>query len=127
MIYNGQERGCPIRLNFFNNSTTIDWTLNPDIAVAYKNIIGYRNNKTSLRKGSLQIYSSNDILVFTRSLAGDTVLVIVNLRNSPAPYTAPAALTVAPWKNAFDGSNSPFTMPAQLSLQPYEYKVLEKK
>ena len=127
MIYNGQERGCPIKLNFFNNSTTIDWTLNPDILAIYKNIIGYRNNKTSLRKGSLQVYSNNDILVFTRSLPGDTVLVIVNLRNSPSSYTTPAALTIAAWKNAFDGSNSPFSMPPQINLQPYEYRVLEKQ
>ena len=124
MIYDGQEVGCPIRLNFFNNSTIIDWTLNPDMLTTYKKIIGFRNGSETIRQGALTSYSSNDACVFTKSYNGDTVLVMVNLRNTVTNYTTPAAFLNTQWKNVFDGSS--FTTGAQVTLQPYEYKILEE-
>ena len=126
MIYNGQETGCPVKLNFFNNSTTIDWTLNPDMVAAYKQILGYRNNVPALRKGALQSYSNSDVCVFTRTLDGVTVLVIVNLRNGTRSYTLPSELASAGWIDRFDGAASAQTL-STVQLAPYEYRVLEKQ
>ncbi len=121
MIYNGQEAGCPVRLTYFNSSTTIDWTTNPDMVAEYKAILAFRNSSAAIRKGSLATYSSDDVCAFTKTLNGETVWVMVNLRTTALNYTVPAALVNTSWKNAFDGSS--FTAGATVALQPYEYRV----
>jgi glycosidase len=123
MIYNGQEVGCPVKLNFFNNSTVIDWTINADITAEYKKLIAFRNNSDAIKKGSLLSYSNNDVCVFSKSINNEKVLVMVNLRNAIANYQVPQDLASASWKNAFDGSS--VAVAGQLSLQPFEYKVLQ--
>lgn len=122
MIYNGQEVACPVKLNFFNNSTPIDWAINPDITATYKKILSVRNNSDAIKQGDLTSYSSADVCVFIKSYNGVKVLVMVNLRNAAMSYSTPPALAGTSWKDVFDGSS--FTMPAQLSLQPYEYRIL---
>jgi glycosidase len=121
MIYNGQEVACPVKLNFFNNSTTIDWTINPDVTATYKKILSFRNGSEAIRQGDLSSYNNTDVCVFTKSYNGVKALVVVNLRNTALSYSSPAALTGTSWKDVFDGSS--FTMPAQISLQPYEYRI----
>jgi len=125
MIYNGQEVGCPVKLTFFNNSTAIDWTINPDITAMYKRIIAYRNNTEAIRKGTLVSYSSSDVCAFTKESGGRKVLVLVNLRNATVDYTVPAALINSNWKNAFDGNGATVTIADHVSLAPYGFKVLE--
>jgi glycosidase len=122
MIYNGQEVGCPIKLNFFNTSTTVDWTINPDITATYKKIIGFRNSSAAVRRGSLSSYNTNDVCAFSRTLNNEKVLVVANLRNTAVNYTVPAALVNTQWKDAFDGTA--VTVGSQVALGAYEYKVL---
>jgi hypothetical protein len=126
MIYNGQEVGCPIKLSFFINSTTIDWTLNPDMKAIYKQILAYRNNTTALRKGTLQSYSNNDVCAFTKTQDASTVLVIVNLRNNPQTYTVPSTLTSSNWLDRFNNNATPQSL-STLNLAPYEYRILERQ
>ncbi|HTI07525.1 MAG TPA: alpha-amylase family glycosyl hydrolase [Puia sp.] len=122
MIYNGQEVACPVKLNFFNNSTTIDWAINPDVTAVYKKLLAFRNTSDAVRQGTLVSYNSTGVAVFTKSYNGSTVLVMANLRNTAMNYNPPAALTGGSWKDAFDGGS--FTMSATVALQPYEYRVL---
>ncbi len=49
MIYDGQEVGCPVKLSFFDKSTPIDWSINPDLTEEYKRIIGLRNESDAIR------------------------------------------------------------------------------
>jgi glycosidase len=122
MIYNGQEVGCPVKLNYFNHSTIIDWTINPIMKMTYKNILHFRDSSEALKQGTLTSFDSDDICAFTKTYDGKKVLVIVNLRNTVISYTVPAVLINTAWKNAFDGSN--YMVGTQLSLQPYEYRIL---
>ena len=122
MIYNGQEVGCPLRLNYFNHSTIIDWTINPDIRLAYKNILHFRDSSEALKQGDLVSYDSDDVCAFTKTYNGKKVLVIVNLRNAAISYPVPSALINSAWKNAFDKTEYP--VGTTISLQPYEYRIL---
>lgn len=122
MIYNGQEVACPVRLNFFNTSTTIDWTQNADVTATYKKILALRSANKAIRQGSFISYSNADVFSFTREADGQKVLVIVNLRNAAQNYTLPAALANSNWKNAFDGTA--VALQQQVSLTPYQYIVL---
>ncbi|HEY4151666.1 MAG TPA: hypothetical protein VGM41_22155, partial [Chitinophagaceae bacterium] len=121
MIYDGQEVGCPVKLTYFNNSTPIDWTTNPDMVAEYKTILGFRNSSAAIRRGILASYSSDDVCAFTKTLNTDKVWVMANLRNKVVTYTVPAALVSSNWKNVVDGSS--FTAGSTVALQPYEYRV----
>jgi glycosidase len=121
MIYNGQEVACPIKLNFFNNSTPIDWTLHPDVTAVYKKILAFRNGSDVVKQGNLVSYSSADVCAFTKSYNGAKVLVIANLRNAVMSYSPPSALAGSSWKDAFNSSS--FSVTTSITLQPYEYRI----
>lgn len=122
MIYNGQEVACPTRLNFFNTSTTIDWTINPDVTAEYKKIIGLRNTNKAIREGAFTSLSTPDVFAFTRTINNEKVLVMVNLRNTGVTYPVPTSLVNSNWKNVYDGTS--VTVQQQVALAAYEYIVL---
>jgi glycosidase len=124
MIYNGQEVGCPVKLNYFNNTTTIDWTINPDMRMEYKKLLAFRNSSAAIRSGTLQSYSSGDICAFTKTSGSSTVLVLVNLRNRSIDYAVPAALANTDWTDVFDGT--PQHAGSTISLPAYGYKVWQR-
>src|SRR5690606_2007731 len=80
LIYNGQEVGCPVKLPFFSRSS-IDWTTNPDMLKAYKNILAVRASNSALKSGTLQQFSTVDVASFVRKLANNEVFTVVNVRN----------------------------------------------
>jgi hypothetical protein len=121
MIYNGQEVGCPVRLTYFNHSTVIDWTTNPDMTAEYKSMLAFRNTSAAIKRGALVSYSSDDVCVFTKTLNNEKVWVLANLRNNAISYMVPAALAGSSWKNMVDGSS--FTAGGAIALQPYEYRI----
>src|SRR5690606_23021436 len=76
MIYNGQEIAYTKRLEFFS-STPIDWaTADEDILQEYKNLIAFYNSSDAIRRGALKSFNSKDVVVFTKELQGEKVLVI---------------------------------------------------
>ncbi len=121
MIYNGQEVGCTQRLSYFNNSTNIDWTANPDVTARYKRIIAFRKGNNAVKTGDLQSYSSDDVCAFTKIAGTQQVFVMANLRNKAVTYTVPNALAHG-WNNALDGTS--ITLTTTITLQPFDYLVL---
>ncbi|WP_375418627.1 alpha-amylase family glycosyl hydrolase [uncultured Hymenobacter sp.] len=126
MIYNGQEVGFPERIPFMGTRKAIDWSLNPALTTEYKRLIRLRNASNALRNGELTSYSSDDVCAFTKTAGKEQVLVLVlvNLRSSPKPFSVPAGLAGANWRNAFGGQAPAVSGP--LTLQPYQYLVLRK-
>ena len=125
MIYDGQEVGCPVKLSFFDRSTTIDWSIHPELTGEYKRIIGLRNESNAIRRGDLQSFSDDDVCAFTKSWRDEKILVVVNLRNTPVTYAVPEPLVGGEWKDAYTGANATVTNP--LELQPYEYHVYRQR
>ena len=125
MIYDGQEVGCPLKLSFFDNSTPIDWSINPDLLAEYKRIIGLRNDSEALRTGELRSFGNDNVCAFSKSRDAQEVLVIVNLRNTLSTFTMPPALLGTRWKDAFTGKD--VLVPDQADLQPYQYNVYKKR
>jgi glycosidase len=124
MIYNGQEIACPIRLTFPFTSSTIDWTLNPEVFTEYKKVIAFRNGSDAIKRGTLKTYNSKDICAFTKITGSETVLVIANVRNSNINFALPAALANTAWIDAFNGTT--INLGEQMVLSPYSYLVLKK-
>ena len=125
MIYDGQEVGCPVKLSFFDNSTPINWSVNPDLNEEYKQIIHLRNDSKAIRKGVLASFCNDDVCAFTKTLDDDKILVVVNLRNAPITYTVPESLVGDGWKDAYTGTAA--TVPHELEMQPYQYTVYRKQ
>ena len=125
MIYDGQEVGCPDKLGFFDNNTPIDWSLNPALTEEYKRIINFRNESKTIRRGELQSFDDDDVCAFTKSLADEQVLVIINMRNTPVTYTVPDQLVGDGWKDAYSGASVALTK--TLDLPPYQYSVYLKR
>jgi len=124
MIYNGQEIGYNVRLNYFNNSTPITWTTNSSVTNAYKQLLAFRKSSNALKTGVLSSYSSNDVCVFTKTSGNEKVLVLANMRNSNVNYNTPATIANSSWKNAF-GNEETVAVGTQVTLAPYQYIVLK--
>lgn len=122
-IYNGQEVATPIQLTFPYTTTTIDWTINPDVTTQYTQVIGFRNSSAAIRRGTLTSYSSIDVCAFTKILGNDTVAVFSNLRNTIINYNVPASLIKSTWLDAYSGNSVPLS--GTISLQPYSFVVLK--
>lgn len=123
LMYSSQEVGRSTTVPFFSNSP-IDWTQNPDMVTAYKNIFAFYNSSQALRRGTLSTYPDNDIVSFKKVFTTEEVVVLVNTRNSVINYTLPAALTGTGWTNAMN--NTAVTLSANISINPYEYIILKK-
>ena len=125
MVYDGQEVGCPTKLSFFDHSTPIDWSINPDMTEEYKRIIGLRNNSAALRRGELQSFCDDDVCAFTKAKDAEEIFVVDNLRGTPSTFTVPEALRGSHWKDAYTGEEA--KVPDQMDLQPYQYHVYKKQ
>lgn len=125
MIYSGQEAGTPYRLTFPFTSAKIDWSLNPDVAAAYKKILAFRNSSAAIRSGQLFSYSSDDVVAFTKEMDKEKVFVMVNLRNKAVDYILPAAFVNSTWTDALNNGNVALTN--TVTLQPHAYLVLKNQ
>jgi glycosidase len=124
-VYDGTEVAFPTPIVFPFTTVTIDWTQNPDVTAQYTQVIGLRNNSTGIRRGALASFDNNDICAFTKTAAGDTVFVMVNLRDSSMTYPVPAALQNTAWADGFDGSAQ--SLGTQYTMPAYGFKVLRKQ
>ena len=123
LIYNGQEVGCPVKLPFFSKYP-INWTTNPDMLLKYKLFMQIRKDHVALRIGSIENYSTNDVVTFKRKEGTDEVLILANTRNASKTYFLPPQLQNSSWMDA--SNNTPLTLSSSLNLLPFEYKILVK-
>jgi glycosidase len=122
-IYNGQEVGNAVKINFFNN-TAIDWTINPAMTAEFKRIISIRANHEAIKTGNLTSYVDANVVAFEKVLGADDVLVLVNVRNTANTFSLPAGLQNSTWINAETKAN--ITLSTSVTLQAYNYLILSK-
>lgn len=83
LVYNGQEVGDPQRIPLFER-TTIDWAADPAMRAFTRDVLRLRAERVPLRRGSFEPIehpAARDVLAFRRVHAGDTVTVVVNVRD----------------------------------------------
>ncbi len=123
LLYGSQEVGTVNNVPFFSNSV-IQWGANPDMLAAYKTLFGFYAGSAVARLGENAVYPHQDIVCFTKSLNGEEVLIIANVRNTTANYSLPVALRNTTWIDIMTGQ--PQVLQNNLVLQPYRYLVLRK-
>jgi len=122
LIYSSQEVGYPNSINFFN-VVPVDYTANPDMVAAYKQILAFRAAHEAVKVGALTQYNDNSIVAFEKKSGTDDVLVLVNSTGNTINYSVPAVVQGA-W---IDGiSNNSLSLSSQLSIAPYQYIILKK-
>lgn len=123
LLYIGQKVGRPQNPSFFDRDP-IDWTLNASMEQRYQKLISIYKSTDTFVKGSLQSYSTNNLLSFTRTHEGEEYLVVVNVRNSNQNFALPAALKNTSWTNTMD--NSAVNLTTTFLLAAYDYFILKK-
>ncbi len=123
LIYSSQEVAYPNPINFFVN-VPVDYTANPDVVAAYKQILAFRAAHEAVKMGTLTAYADNDISSFEKIYGSDDVLTMVNTRNSAIIYNVPTVLQNTTWKNGLTGAV--ITFGTQYTFQPYTYLILTK-
>jgi len=123
LIYTGQEVGRQSQVPFFSNSP-INWNANPDMLQEYQDLLALYSQSPSLRKGSINNYPDVDIVAFTKTLANEEFLVLVNVRDNIVNYSLPNALQNSQWIDALSGNT--INLGTTLALANYQYLVLKK-
>ncbi|MDP2161218.1 MAG: alpha-amylase family glycosyl hydrolase [Flavobacterium sp.] len=122
LIYSGQEVGRQNTLPFFSNSA-IDWNANPDMLLDYKSMMAVYTNSNAARKGVLTDFSSNDVICFRKTVTNETLLVLVNTRNTTVTYTLPSAFQNTNWTATL--TNNTMNLSNTVTLEPYKYLILK--
>ncbi|MDP9047141.1 MAG: alpha-amylase family glycosyl hydrolase [Bacteroidota bacterium] len=123
LIYDSQEVGYPGSINFFNN-VPVNYTSNPAVIAAYKQILAFRAAHEAVKTGTLTAYNDANTVAFEKVSGADDVVVLVNSKNSAVNYSVPAALQGITWTNGITGAV--ITLGTSLSFQPYDYMILKR-
>jgi glycosidase len=123
LLYNGQEVGCPKKINFFNRDA-IDWTTNPDMTLAYQKILAFRASSEAVKTGTLTAYNHPDVIAFSKRAGNEEVLILVNVRNTNIDFSLPAPLQNTNWTDGISGSKT--ALGTSSALPAYSYLILKK-
>ena len=120
LLYTGQEVGKTGTTPFFNNST-INWTANPDMLLAYQKLYEIYNTKAEARGHTFSAYQlSNNLICWKKTSGTSSVLILVNVRNSTISVNLPEILS-GNFVNLITNQNE--TVGTSLSLTPYAYRI----
>ena len=123
MVYDSQEVGYPNPISIFSD-VPVDYTANPDLVAAYKQIIAFRIAHEAVKTGTLTTYNDANVVAFEKVSGTDDVLILVNATNNAVTYNVPVGLQNSTWINGL--TKASVTLPAQMSLSAYQYIILSK-
>ncbi len=122
MIYSSQEVGYSEKINFFY-PTPVNWSMNNPLRKEYERLIGIYNANEVLRKGAMNTYPDDNILLFERTGNGKNYLIAVNVRDEQKSMTVPSSLFAKSYTNLYTGNSGKLS--EQITLNPYEYMIAE--
>lgn len=122
LIYGSQEVGTANTVPFFYNSS-IDWSANPDMLAAYRDMFQFYADSPIARRGDNAVYSNYDIFCLKKSYGGESILILVNTRNAAKTFNIPYALNNTYWKDHLSGEE--ISLSGSISLAPYQYYIFE--
>jgi glycosidase len=120
LLYTGQEVGKTGTTPFFSNAS-INWSANADMLAAYQKIYEVYNNYPAARVNNYSIYQlSNDLICWKKTSGNESILVLINVRNSTISINLPPALN-GTFLNLMSNQNE--TVGNAVSLTPYAYRI----
>lgn len=122
LIYGSQEVGYPDPINFFEY-VPVDWSSNSALRDEYKKIMSLYNCHPAIRKGAMEKYPDDDVLLFVKRSSDENILVAINVRNETEDVIVPEM-----WRNhlCLDlMSGNQEGLKDTLLLAPFEYRVFK--
>lgn len=120
LIYSSAEVGYPKAVNFFFFHP-VDWSANQSLRKEYERLMRVYTTCSAFRKGDLTPYPDDQVVLFTRSLDGDTYCVAVNVRNKAVTLSFPPALAGKRYRDLY--RDEKYVANDSLILNPYEYRI----
>ncbi len=122
LLYTGQEVGKTGTTPFFSNSS-INWSANADMLAAYQKIYEVYNNYPAARVNNYSIYQlSNDLICWKKTSGNQSLLVLINVRNTNINFSLPPALN-GTFLNLISNQNE--AIGNAFSLTPYAYRIYQ--
>ena len=122
LLYTGQEVGKTGTTPFFSNSS-INWSANADMLAAYQKIYEVYNNYPAARVNNYSIYQlSNDLICWKKTSGNQSLLVLINVRNTNINFSLPPALN-GTFLNLISNQNE--AVGNAFSLTPYAYRIYQ--
>ena len=122
LVYGSQEVGYPGAINFFNY-TKVDWNANSEMYEEYCRLAEIYNECPAVRKGSLETWPDDDVLMFSRTLGGEQLLVVVNMRPAQDNIVLPVEWRGRSCTDLME--NEEMKLGSSLTLMPFEYLILK--
>ena len=123
LFYTGQEVGRVNTVPFFSNDP-INWNENADMLSTYKDIMGFYSQSDAARSGVLADYSTTDVVMFTKTLGNEQVLVMANTRNAQVESAVDPAITGLYWYDAI--TNDSLQFGGTVQLYNYQYIIARR-
>ena len=121
LVYGSQEIGYPGRINFFRY-VPMDWEANQTLNKEYTDLLALYNSIPAIRKGEMTPYPDADVLKFSKTYEGDSVLVLVNVRHEDTYTDTPAEWIGKECTDLMTGNT--VTLGEKIHLDPYGYIIL---
>ena len=123
LLYTGQEIGWNVQIPFFSNSI-INWNYGASTLEIYKKLMSAYTNNEEFKLGTLNNFSSSDVVCINRLINGNSAWCIVNTRNTNTSFNLPLELQNFSGTNLLDGSS--FSINGNvLSLNPFEIFIFK--
>ena len=123
LLYTGQEIGWNVQIPFFSNSL-INWNYGVSTLETYKKLMSAYTNNEEFKLGTLNNYSSSDIICINREINGEKSWCLVNTKNTISSFNLPLELQNFSGTNLLDGSS--FVVNGNsISLNPFEILVFK--
>lgn len=122
MLYGSQEVAQESALSFMTYFENYNWQNDVAYTAEVKRIMAARKDNEVFTYGTLEDYSTSDVVMFSRKLDDAEALVVVNVRNTQAQATAPKALVGATLTDAIKRESCELS--ETITLRAYEYRIL---
>ena len=123
LIYTGQEIEWNIQIPFFTNSV-VNWNYGTSTLEKYKKLMNAYTINEEFKTGSLNDYSSSDIICINREIVGNSAWCLVNTRSVNSSFNLPLELQNFSGINLLDGSS--FVVSGNtISMAPFETIVFK--
>lgn len=123
LFYTGQEVGRVATVPFFSNDP-IHWNDNPDMLQAYKDIMAFYTQSDAARLGTNTDYSTDEAIIFTKTLGAEQVIILVNTRNTPIEPSLPEEFNNVYWTDALTSDTLQFG--ATVQMYNYQYIIARR-
>ena len=123
MIYTTMEiAGLTGAQSFFDYKDFSASDFSADLAAKYAAVNKAFKASAEVRRGMLADYSTKDVVCFTRSIPGLSLLVVVNTTGAEQSIRTPISFANATMTDLLNETT--VTVPAEIQLQPYAYTIL---